>query len=250
MVDELEGEPTVAGASPVVDADVRLRELERKRRELAALIVHDLRNPLAAITMAAGTMLRRDRLDESDQRNVTRIINSTQRIGRMITQVLDLTRARLGGGLVLDVKPADLREICQGVVDEFETGSTQLDVEGELSGTWDRDRLAQVLSNVVGNALEYAAAGTAVVIRAWAEAETVVVEISNQGAPIPEEVLPFIFEPFRRAKRREISKTGNLGLGLYIAHQIVLAHGGTLDARSFGGRTTFAIRLPRRRPPA
>ena len=113
-----------------------------------------------------------------------------------------------------------------------------------MTGTWDPDRLAEALSNIAGNAVEHAAPGTPVVVRAHPEGDEVVVEIINQGDPIPADVLPFIFEPFRRGKR-ERSATGNLGLGLYIAKQIVLASGGTLDARSAGGTTTFVMRLPR-----
>ena len=116
-------------------------------------------------------------------------------------------------------------------------------------GTWDQDRLAEVLSNLAGNAIQYATLETAVTVRVLADGEAaVIVEVINQGDPIPADVLPFIFEPFRRARQRERSPSGNLGLGLYIAHQIVLAHGGTLDARSFDGTTTFAIRLPRDTP--
>jgi len=119
-----------------------------------------------------------------------------------------------------------------------------MEVEGDLTGTWDEDRLAEVLSNLVGNAVEYAQRGTAVLVKAYAEGAGVVAEIINEGDPIPADALPFIFQPFRRA-RREPSATGNLGLGLYIAHQIALSHGGTLDAHSADGRTTFVMRLPR-----
>ena len=86
---------------------------------------------------------------------------------------------------------------------------------------------------------------TAVNVRAYRDAAEVVVEVSNQGDPIPLDVLPFIFEPFRRAKGRARSPNGNLGLGLYIAQQVVFSHGGTLDVRSADGTTTFVMRLPR-----
>ena len=127
-------------------------------------------------------------------------------------------------------------------MEEFEA-TIQLEMEGDLTGTWDRDRLAQVLSNLAGNAIAYAAPGTMVTVKARANGAAVVVEVSNQGDPIPVDVLPFIFEPFRRAQLRKAA--GNLGLGLYIAHQIVLSHGGTLEAHSASGTTTFAMHLPR-----
>jgi signal transduction histidine kinase len=236
------------------EADTAKVHAERSARELRAvaefrelfigILGHDLRTPLGSIVMAAGLMLRRGRLDEQDGETVARIIRSSQRMSRMIIQLLDLTRARLGGGLPIEPVPTDLRETCRNVVEEFEK-TIQLEVEGDLTGTWDSDRLAEALSNLVGNAIEYAAPGTVVSVKAHAHGAEVVIEISNQGVPIPAEVLPFIFAPFRRAKQREKSATGNLGLGLFIAQQIVLSHGGTLDAHSADGTTTFVMRLPR-----
>src|SRR5437762_13293155 len=115
--------------------------------------------------MAAGLLLQRGQLDEHDAGTTTRIIRSSQRISRMTTQLLDLTRARLGGGLPIEPKPADLREICRDVVEEFEA-PVQLEVLGDVTGTWDEDRLAEVLSNLTGNAIEYAARGTVVSVEA------------------------------------------------------------------------------------
>jgi len=221
-----------------------LRAVAEFREMFIGILGHDLRNPLGSIGMAAGLLLRRGHLDEQDARVVTRIVNGSQRITRMITQLLDLTRARLGDGLPIEPKPTDLREICRNVVDEFEA-PIDLEVLGDVTGTWDPDRLAEVLSNLAGNAVEYATPGTAVVVKAREDGAEVVVEVRNQGHPIPADVLPFIFEPFRRAQQRAKSKAGNLGLGLYIARQIVLSHGGTLDAHSVDGTTTFVMRLPR-----
>ena len=144
----------------------------------------------------------------------------------------------------IETKPTDLREVCQNIVAEFE-GTVKLEAEGDLTGTWDDDRLAEALSNLAGNAVGYAAPGTAVIVKVRPDKAAVVVEVSNQGAPIPADLLPFIFEPFRRANQRERSTTGSLGLGLYIASQIVLSHGGTLDAHCADGTTTFVMRIPR-----
>jgi PAS domain S-box-containing protein len=220
------------------------RAVAEFREMFIGIVGHDLRNPLGSILMSAGRLLQRGHLDDQDAETTARIIRGSQRITRMITQLLDLTRARLGGGLSIEPKPIDLREVCQSVVEEFEA-TIQLEMEGDLTGTWDRDRLAQVLSNLAGNAIAYAAPGTMVTVKARANGAAVVVEVSNQGDPIPVDVLPFIFEPFRRAQLRKASAAGNLGLGLYIAHQIVLSHGGTLEAHSADGTTTFAMHLPR-----
>jgi signal transduction histidine kinase len=248
---------TIRAQELAVEADEAKERAEKSEQELRAvaefrelfigILGHDLRNPLASISMAASSMLSRSHLDEQDVDTATRIVRSSQRMGRMIAQLLDLTRARLGGGLPIEPKPTDLREICRNVADEFGP-AIQLQVDGDLAGTWDADRLTEVLSNLAGNAIEYAAPETIVIIRAHPDAAQVVVEVSNQGDPIPADLLPFLFAPFRRAKQREKSATGNLGLGLYIAHQIVISHGGTLDARSADGTTTFVMRLPRCSP--
>lgn len=232
-------------------ATARLEQSEREllvvaefREVFIGIVGHDLRNPLNAIVMAAALLLQRGLLDLQDEKIVRRIVKSSHRMTRLITQLLDLTRVRLGGGFPLEPQPVNLREVCAAVVEEF-AAPIELSMEGDLTGTWDSDRLVEALSNIAGNGIEYAAPGTALSVKAYAEGAEVVVEISNQGSPIPAEVLPFIFEPFRRAKPHEKSVTGNLGLGLYIANQIVISHGGTLVAHSALGTTTFAMRLPR-----
>jgi PAS domain S-box-containing protein len=224
-----------------------LRAVAEFRERFLGIVGHDLRNPLATISMNAE-MISQCRVDDQARMGASRIIASAQRMTRMIVQLLDFARARLGGGFPLEPKPTHLRDVCQGVVEEL-GASVQLDVEGDVAGTWDPDRLAEALSNIVGNAVEHARPGTEVVIRAHPEGADVVIEIINRGDPIPPELLPFVFEPFRRAKP-ERSRSRNLGLGLYIAKQIVLTSGGTLDARSADGSTTFAMRLPRHTPAA
>jgi len=249
---------TIRAQELSAEADVAKKRAEESERKLLAVaefremfigvLGHDLRNPLGSIGMAAALLLRRGKLDEQDSKTVARIIRSNQRMSRMITQLLDLTRARLGGGLPIEPQPTDLSEVCRDVIEEFEA-TIVLKVEGDVTGIWDRDRLAEVLSNLAGNAIEYAAPGTVVMVKAYADGAEVVVEVTNHGNPIPAEELLFIFEPFRRAKQHEKSASGNLGLGLYIAKQIVASHGGTLDAHSADGRTIFAVRLPRCPPP-
>jgi len=237
---------TEAARSRIEESEHELREVGEFRELFMGIVSHDLRNPLASIRMATNLLLQRGMLDPHTEKQIGLIVRSSQRMSRMISQLLDLTRARLGGGFPLQPKPTDLGEVCRTVVEEF-AAAIHLEVEGDLTGTWDPDRLAEALSNIAGNAVEHATPGTVVVVKARAEAADVVVEIINQGEPIPGNVLPFIFEPFRRAKQQTVSATGNLGLGLYIAKQIVNAGGGTLVAYSDGGATTFSMRLPRQR---
>ncbi len=205
---------------------------------------HDLRNPLAAIDLAARQLLRRGQLDEQDRRTAALVLRSSRRMDEMIDQLLDLTRARLGGGLAIEPKRCDLREVCSAVAQEFEA-PIELKADGDVTGFWDPDRLAEGLSNLVKNATEHATPGTGIAVAVRAEGAEVVVEVTNEGQPIPAALLPVLFEPFRRAEGRRKSKTGNLGLGLYISDQIVRSHGGSLRARSGGGKTTFTMRLPR-----
>jgi len=261
MLDQREANERLVGATiraqELADeaeaAQKRAEESERELHKVAefremfiGILGHDLRTPVSSISMSTGALLRRGNLDEKDAEAAARIIRATQRMTRMIAELLDLTRSRLGGGFPIQRKPTDLRDVCRNVVEEFEA-AVELEVEGDVTGTWDSDRLAEALSNLAGNGIEYATPGTAVIVRARADGPDVVVEVCNQGIAIPADVLPFIFEPFRRGNPQEKSANGNLGLGLYIAKQIIIAHDGTLDAHSAGGTTTFAVRLPRNR---
>jgi signal transduction histidine kinase len=118
-------------------------------------------------------------------------------------------------------------------------------MHGDLSGTWDPDRLGQALSNLARNAVEHAAPETRAVLEAFDDGSQVVVEVRNQGDPIPADEVGRLFQPFQR---RGGARGSNLGLGLYIADQIVGLHGGTLEGSSEAGTTTFRIRLPRTPP--
>ncbi len=243
------GDEAAAAQERAEESEHELRTVAEFRELFIGILGHDLRNPLSSIIMAGTAVLKRGNLELRDAEAVKRIVRNGQRIARMSTQLLDLTQARLGGGLTVTPTETDMAELCRNIVSEFETKDICLEIHGDLKGSWDPDRVAQVLSNLVGNAIEYAAEETSVSIDARSDGPDVVVEVRNAGASIPPDVLPHIFEPFRRARPRETLVTGNLGLGLYIANQIVLAHGGTLGASSSANATTFAMRLPRARAP-
>jgi signal transduction histidine kinase len=119
------------------------------------------------------------------------------------------------------------------------------DFQGAQSGAWDGGRLIEALSNLIGNAMEYATVGSTVRLHAQGSDAEVVLEVQNDGPAIPPELLPVLFEPFRSGRQGPQVKAGHLGLGLYIAHEIVTAHGGTLEAESANGVTSFRLRLPR-----
>jgi sigma-B regulation protein RsbU (phosphoserine phosphatase) len=173
-------------------------------------------------------------------------------MSRMITDLLDFTRARLGGGVPLQRRPAELVELVRATLEEFEVthpGRVVLShAGGPYTGEWDPDRLAQVVSNLVGNALQHGAADTPVQVVLREEGAELVLSVTNQGPPIPEALLPHVFDPFRRATS---SPRQGLGLGLYIVQQLVLAHGGSITVSSDAASgTTFTVRLPRGPAPA
>ncbi|WP_324960594.1 PAS domain-containing sensor histidine kinase [Archangium sp.] len=233
----------------------QLRSTAQFRERFLGIVGHDLRNPLNAITLSARMLLVSESLPERELKAVRRIASSADRMARMIGELLDFTRSRLGGGMPVDPCLADLSCICREVLEELEASHPgarlSLRVLGQGLGEWDAGRLSQVISNLVGNALQYSPEGSPIRITVDGHApHEVVLSVHNEGAPIPEDVLPELFEPFRRGPRdKGHSNGGGLGLGLYIVQQIILAHGGTLDARSQAGDgTTFTVRLPRVNP--
>ncbi|QDE65809.1 hybrid sensor histidine kinase/response regulator [Myxococcus xanthus] len=225
-------------------------------RQLIGIVSHDLRNPLGAITLAVAMMLQRGPLDERQERQAQRIRSSADRATRMIRDLLDFTRARQGTGLPVYPQPMDLHEVVRTVLDEVHAGwpDRRLETEctGSGAGTWDPDRLAQLIGNLVGNALQYSPPGTPVRVASRGDDDGVVLEVHNLGPAIPLERQPRIFEPLERATvRPEDQGRRSIGLGLYIVRSIVLAHGGTVEAHSQEETgTTFTVRLPRHAPTA
>ena len=224
----------------------------RYNEMFAGMLGHDLRNPLSAITTGANYIARLNSSQKSTKA-ATRILSSAERMARMIDQLLDFTRIRVGGGLALAPTPLDLEELVCKVKDELEAANPErsivVDVAGNTVGDWDHDRLLQVFSNLAGNALHHGADGQPVRVRCdGREPERVEVSIHNGGV-VPPEVLPILFEPFRGNTRYQ--RTRGLGLGLFITQQIVEAHGGAIQVTSAESTgTTVNVMLPRRPLPA
>ena len=239
----------VIGASKIARDITAARAAERERQRIRDLYLgilgHDLRNPLNTIVASLYTLERK--VPPELQHIFPRISRSADRMGRMINQLLDFTRARLGEGLRLEPHPASLREICAAVIEELEPqypGRIRFSADGELESQWDADRIAQALSNLIVNALDYGSQGDPVDVRLSTEEGNARLEVSNRGTPIPDELRPEIFEPFRRGTGDEQRKSRGLGLGLFITREIVRAHQGSIELVSDGGRTTFVLRLP------
>lgn len=257
-VRDAEGRVFMAGAV-VVDISERKRAEEELRRtaqfreRLIGIVSHDLRTPLTAISTGAGLLLRTEGMPEKTLRTVGRIASSAERMARMISELLDFTRVRLGGGIPVQRTASDLYPVVRHVVEEAEMAfpgrAVRLEAQGDFRGEWDEGRLAQVVGNLLRNALLYSPEGTPVTVGLQGEGTWVrlVVHNHNRAGPIPPETLPTLFDPFRRgaASHTERAREG-LGLGLYIAREIVAAHRGFIDVMSSEREgTVFTLLLPR-----
>lgn len=232
-------------------------QLHRQRQQLAetlrlnemfvAAVGHELRNPLNAMMMATE-LIRLTAKDAAVRRPLEILQTSGRRMSRMILDLFDLSRARLGSGIPIERQPIDALPIVHKVIAEFEAASPERPIrlvhDGEVSGSWDAGRLAQILSNLIGNAIRHGAADVPVTVRIQGAPDHATIEVQNGGV-IDAEVLPYLFDPFQSHKDRATRSEG-LGLGLYIVHQLLLAHGGTIEVSSTAAAgTTFRIQLPR-----
>ena len=255
LLEELAAKAALSIENARLFAEQRRTQEELRRRaefeqQLVGIVSHDLRNPLAAISMSAGLLEKKGELTDAQRRMVMRIGQATERAARMIRDLLDFTKARLGGGIALHRQPMDLGDVVHQVVDEVLVAHpgrhVELELEPGVKGEWDPDRIAQVLTNLLGNALAYSPVDAPVRVGARLEGEHALLSIFNGGAPIPEELLPRLFEPMTRGTLKEGQSSRSIGLGLYIVRDIVRGHGGGVDVvSSLEHGTTFTVRLPR-----
>jgi len=200
--------------------------------------------------VGADLLLRKETVAQDSHATLRRIASSAARMRRMVEQLLDLTRARLAGGIPVQPTPGtNLADVARGAVEELRVAhpEAQLTVHAtaQISGEWDADRMAQVVSNLVGNAISHGAGGP-VDVQVKGANGSAILEVHNGGAPIPADLLPRIFDPFRQAMPATVAH--GLGLGLFITRQIVLAHGGTIGVVSAQPEgTTFKVVLPSQR---
>lgn len=218
----------------------------RIQEMFTAVLSHDLRGPLSAIQLSAKILEKRE--DEDARKIGERIARSAKWMGRMIEDLLDVTRIRVGHGIPITRTKVDLVPLVQSVIQERQVlqpdRQVVLEVEGNLIGEWDGDRLVQVASNLIGNAMRHGSGPAVTVKLDGRRADRVLLSVLNDGN-IPPELLPTIFDPFRRGQRQS-ARTEGLGLGLYIVQQLVQAHGGTIQVSSQAGQPTrFDVGLPR-----
>jgi len=223
----------------------RERELAELREQFIAVLGHDLRNPIAAVEAGTSRLLR-DGWTERSPMVLKLMKSSLSRMSGLVDSVMDLARARLGGGIVLSLSQGDINETLAQVVEELRVAHPHRvivsDIQIGQSITADHLRMAQLFSNLVANAITHGAADEAVRIRGGIEAGQVEICVSNGGKPIPAEKLDKLFQPFRRGDAA--SSMQGLGLGLYIAYQIAQAHNGRIDVTSDATETCFILRMP------
>lgn len=222
------------------------RQSAELREQFIAVLGHDLRNPLAAISAGAG-VLRKMPLNDAAWSVATRIQKSVHRMATLIDDVMDFARGRLGSGLSLDInadKP--LAAELEHVVAELRAAwpERRIDALIALAGPvrCDRGRISQLLSNLVANALTHGAADQPISVRVSDSGGRFTLAVANRGEPIPTSTLDKLFEPFFRGSARP-SQQG-LGLGLYIVSEIARAHGGSLDVVSTPEETRFTFSMP------
>jgi signal transduction histidine kinase len=220
------------------------------RDQVLAVVGHDLRTPLSAITMAVALARQRAAGDDRTEGALDRIARSARRMVEIIRDLLDVARARQGLGLALTRAPVSAREVCAQAVGELEQvfpdRAIRMRAADDARISADASRLHQAISNLVGNALQHGDPGAAVTIEVAADEDAVAIRVANEGEPIPQERLAEIFEPFRRGGAAGAGDGGSLGLGLYIVREIARAHGGAVTVTSDAADgTVFELRLPR-----
>jgi PAS domain S-box-containing protein len=224
-----------------------LRESLRLHELFSSILGHELRTPLGAIVLSAQLLMQTG--GEAGAASARRILQSARRMGRMIEQVLDFTRLRSSSGIPLRPLPMNLGDTCRQVIDELKLGheghTIALDSSGDLSGTWDANRVRQVIATVFGNALVHGAPEGDVTVRLDGTATDHVLFEIESGGEVPPTVLPILFDPFRSVQELR-KKAQGLGLGLHISQAIVRRHGGTLVVACDQGRTRLTVRLPRK----
>lgn len=233
------------------------KRVDQARDMFLAILSHDLRNPLGSIAMSAQVlpMVSHDKAEILECG--LRIARSTTVMERMISDLLDYTRTRLGAGMPVKPEPFDLAELGRELFDEFRTSHPEQDiqfrVDGDLRGRWDSDRVRQAISNLMGNAIQHGSADFPVTLSLRGEQDYVFIEVHNGGDPIPPGELPKIFDPLIRgssADHPKKNRPGSIGMGLYIAREVAKSHNGRIDVTSTAKEgTSFTIRLPREAAP-
>jgi len=228
--------------------------LDTSREKFLGILGHDLRNPLSAIIGAAHLIVDSPKTNANEEVRslTTRIIHSGERMHRMLVDLLDFARMRLGGTMPIERRPTDLEKSLRDLAEEFATSHPRwplrVEIDGDLRGQWDDQRISQAIANLLGNAANHGMPDTPITLGARGGAQDVSISVHNDGPPIPAERREQIFEPLVRGSERSPASgdRNSIGLGLYIAKAIVTGHGGRIEVDSSAKTgTTFTVHLPR-----
>jgi len=224
----------------------------RTQERFLAILSHDLRTPLGAIITSTRFMLDAGGLEEPNRTLVARASSSARRMNRMVLDLVEFTRTRLDDAIPVVRAEVDARRLVHDVIVEiaasYPDSVVQVETGGDLSGSWDADRLTQALTNLVANAVQHGATGKPIRVSARGLVDEVTLSVHNEGPPIPAEQQAAIFREGQRVGARPAAADRrHQGLGLYIVERIAAAHGGSVSVCSSAAEgTTFTIRLPRR----
>jgi signal transduction histidine kinase/CRP-like cAMP-binding protein/ActR/RegA family two-component response regulator len=233
-------------------------ELARSRDTFLAILGHDLRSPLSAVSMSGHYLSRAGMLaGQQELQAVARIQRGAAKMDAMIRDLLEYTKTRLGRGIPIAREACNIGRICEAALDEMKAGhpdrAFRLQTSGELGGSFDSARLQQVVANLLNNAVQHGSRDSPVILEAQGAPDAVTVRVQNYGPLIPSDALQVIFNPLVQVPSdvpgTDDRDSSSLGLGLFIARNIVLGHGGTLEVESSDAAgTVFTARLPRVEP--
>jgi signal transduction histidine kinase len=227
------------------------KTIDNSRNLFLGILGHDLRNPIGAASMAAQRMERWGTTDPKQAKAVSELVRTTERATRILNDLLDLTRSSFGTDIPIAKEKTDMAKLCQTIADELrsinEAQLIKIEHEGDPAGFWDAARMGQVLSNLMGNAIQYSDTCSPVTVTILGkDPDTVTLNVHNLGPPIPIENQKAIFQSGMRGQVSDSGENAHLGLGLYIARLIVEAHDGDIAVTSDEKKgTTFTVQLPR-----
>lgn len=228
------------------------RAVEASRNVFLGILGHDLRTPLGAILLGADVLRRSTGLDARATKISSQIYTSVKRASQIVGDLLDLTRCQMGPGIPVRKERLDLLPLCERIVDEIRAFHPAADIRFDskvpAEGAFDGSRMEQVFSNIISNAVQHGDNQHPVNVTLALAEDDIVFSVHNQGEPIPDDVLPFIFNPMGRFSQHAIVDHGpseGLGLGLFIASEIVASHAGSIEVISSSEHgTAFNVRVP------
>jgi signal transduction histidine kinase len=232
------------------------RAVEASRNMFLGILGHDLRTPLGAILLGADVLRRSQDAGARATKIANQIYTSVRRASQIVGDLLDLTRCQMGPGIPVKTADIDLSPLCQRVIEEIRTfhpeAIVMFDAKTPVAGQFDGARMEQVFSNIVSNAVQHGDTTRPIQVELGIREDFAVFTVHNSGEAIPEDVLPFIFNPMGRFSQRTAINHGpteGLGLGLFIASEIVAAHGGAIEVSSDTEQgTVFSVRVPIDKP--